>query len=150
MRLDEYKGRHYAVLVESIETSRAHVEETVDLPFLPPARLPFLISGRGAAFKEEVRVCYAVDHSLELVEARGHGPFAAELGLGLHHYGGVVPDLESAIALQRSLGNDVEWELSYDGRLIAVFFAGCSGLPGRLEFVSAQAPPLLELFAEAV
>jgi hypothetical protein len=95
-------------------------------------------------------VCYAVDHSLELVEAGGRGPFAAEVGPGLHHYGGVVPDLESAIALQRSLGNDVEWELSYDGHLVAVFFTGSGGLPGRLEFVSAQAPPLLELFAETL
>lgn len=149
MKADDYNGRHYALLVESVESSVGHLGETAGLTFRSPARLPFLISGRGQEYEQEVRVCYAVDRSVELVEAVGHGPFSADLGFGLHHYGGVVPDLEREIARQRSLGNTVEWELSYDGELVAVFFQGCSGLPGRLEFVSGQAPPLLDIFAES-
>lgn len=148
-RPEEHRGRHYALLVPSIEASVAHLEETAGLDFLAPARIPFVITGSGLEYEQEVRVCYAVDRSVELVEASGQGPFAAVQGFGLHHYGGVVADLETAIARQRALGNPVDSELSYDGQLIAVFFGGCSGLPGRLEYVTAQAPPLLELFAEA-
>jgi len=149
MRPDEYKGRHYALLVESVEASVAHLKKTAGLDFLAPARIPFVVAGHGEEHEQEVRVCYAADKSVELVEAAGRGPFAADLGVGLHHYGGVVTDLEAAIAQQRSLGNGVDWRLSYDGQLVAVFFSGSAGLPGRLEFVTAQAPPLLEIFAEA-
>jgi hypothetical protein len=149
MRPDEYKGRHYALLVESVEAGVAHLRGTAGLGFLVPARIPFVVAGNGEENEQEVRVCYAADRSIELVEAAGRGPFATDLGFGLHHYGGVVTDLEAAIAQQRSLGNGVDWRLSHDGQLIAVFFGGCRGLPGRLEFVTAQAPPLLEMYAEA-
>ena len=148
MRPDEYRGRHYALLVESVEAGVAHLSETVGLEFLRPARIPFVVAGQGQEFEQEVRACYSVDRSVELVEAACEGPVAAQLGFGLHHYGGVVADLEAAIAQQASLGNEVAWRLSYERQLIAVFFEGCAGLPGRLEFVTAQAPPLLELFAE--
>ena len=140
---------HYALLVESIEASVAHLRETVGLEFRSPARIPFVVAGHGEEYEHEVRACYAVDKSVELVETADRGPFAGARRFGLHHYGGVVADLESAVAQQRSRGNDVEWELSYDGQLVAVFFAGSRSLPGRLEFVSGQAPPLLDMFAEA-
>ena len=149
MKAEEYKGRHYALLVESVEASVAYLGETVGLEFCSPARIPFDIAGHGEEYVQEVRACYAADKSVELVEATGRGPFAADQGVGLHHYGGVVDDLGSAIAQQRSMGNSVEWKLSYDGKLVAVFFSGSASLPGRLEFVTAHAPPLLELFAEA-
>jgi hypothetical protein len=140
---------HYALLVESIEASVAHIRETVGLEFRSPSRIPFVVAGHGEEYEHDVRACYAIDRSVELVEAADRGPFGGERRFGLHHYGGVVADLNAAVAQQRSLGNDVEWELSYGGQLVAVFFAGTRSLPGRLEFVSAQAPPLLEMFAEA-
>jgi hypothetical protein len=140
-------GRHYALLVESVEASVDHLREATGLEFRPPARIPFVIAGHGAQYEQEVRACYAVDKSVELVETAHRGPFA-EPKFGLHHYGGVVADIDTAIAQQRSLGNEVEWELSYDQQLVAVFFRGCDSLPGRLELVSGQAPPLLDLFAE--
>ena len=135
--------------MESVEASVAHLREMAGLEFLSPARIPFVIAGHGEEYEQEVRACYAMDRSIELVEAGGRGPFAVELGFGPHHYGGVVANLQAAIAQQRSLGNGVDWQLSYDGQLIAVFFRGCAGLPGRLEFVTGDAPPLLEIFAEA-
>jgi hypothetical protein len=141
--------RHYALLVQSIEASLAHLQETAGLKFRSPARIPFVVSGRGDTYEQEVRACYTVDMSVELVEADSRGPFAGEQRFGLHHYGGVVVDLDAAIDDQRSRGNDVEWELSYDGQLVAVFFAGSLSLPGRLELVSGSAPPLLDIFAEA-
>jgi glyoxalase/bleomycin resistance protein/dioxygenase superfamily protein len=149
MKSDDYMGRHYALLVESVEATVGHLGQTAGLAFRSPARLPFLISGQGQEHEQEVRVCYAVDRSVELVEAVGRGPFSAESGFGLHHYGGVVPDLDAAIVQQRSLGNGIEWELAFEGQLVAVFFKGCPRLPGRLEFVSGQAPPLLDMFAES-
>jgi hypothetical protein len=141
--------KHYALLVESIETSVAHLQETAGLEFRSPARIPFVVAGDGVTYEHEVRACYTVDKSFELVEAADGGPFAGQHRFGLHHYGGVVGDLGAAIDGQRSRGNDVEWELSYDGQLVAVFFAGTPSLPGRLELVSGQAPPLLDMFAEA-
>lgn len=140
--------RHYALLVESIEASVAHLQETAGLEFRSPSRIPFVVSGHGETYEHEVRACYTVDMSTELVETADLGPFAGAHRFGLHHYGGVVSDLEAAIERQCALGNDVEWELSYDGQLIAVFFAGTTSLPGRLEYVSGQAPPLLDMFAE--
>lgn len=140
---------HYALLVESIEASVAHLRDTAGLEFRVPARIPFVVVGHGEQYGLDVRACYTVDRSVELVETADRGPFAGANRFGLHHYGGVVSDLGAAIDAQHSLGNDVEWELSYDGQLIAVFFAGSPSLPGRLEFVSRQAPPLLDLFAEA-
>jgi hypothetical protein len=141
--------KHYALLVESIEASVAHLHESAGLEFRSPARIPFLVAGHDETYEHEVRACYTVDMSVELVETADRGPFAGAHRFGLHHYGGVVGDLEAAIDGQRSLGNDVEWELSYDGQLVAVFFAGSQSLPGRLELVSGQAPPLLDMFAEA-
>jgi hypothetical protein len=141
--------RHYALIVESIEASVAHLQETAGLEFRSPARIPFVLSGHGETLEHVLRACYTVDMSVELIETENRGPFAGEDRFGLHHYGGTVADLGTAIDHQRSLGNDVEWELSYDGQLIAVFFAGSPSLPGRLELVSGQAPPLLDIFAEA-
>jgi UDP-N-acetylmuramyl tripeptide synthase len=66
----------------------------------------------------------------------------------LHHFGAVVGDIEAAIDAQRAAGADVTWELLYEGQLIAVFFEGSPEVPGRLELVSAKAPPLLDMFAE--
>jgi hypothetical protein len=149
MKPDDYVGRHYALLVESVEASVDYLEKSVGLQFRAPARIPFVVAGHGEEYEHDVRACYAVDRSVELVEAAARGPFAGERRFGLHHYGGVVADLAAAIAEQASLGNRVEWELSYDNQLIAVFFSGTAALPGRLEFVTAHAPPLLELFAEA-
>jgi hypothetical protein len=146
---NDYVGRHYALLVEGIEASVAYLQESVGLEFRFPARIPFVVTGHGETYEQEVRACYAVDKSVELVETAARGPFAGDPRFGLHHYGGVVADLDAAIAQQRSLGNTVEWELSYEAQLIAVFFGGCAALPGRLEFVSGRAPPLLEMFAEA-
>jgi len=140
--------KHYALLVESIEASVAHLRETTSLEFRSPARIPFVVAGHGETYEHEVLACYAVDKSVELVETADRGPFAGEHRFGLHHYGGVVADLEAAIDGQRSLGNHVEWELSYNGQLVAAFFAGSASLPGRLEFVSGQAPPVLDMFAE--
>jgi hypothetical protein len=140
---------HYALLVESIETSVAHLQETAGLVFRSPARIPFVVAGDGETYEHEVRACYTVDKSFELVETADRGPFAGgPHRFGLHHYGGVVADLGAAINGQRSRGNDVDWELSYDGQLVAVFFAGTPSLPGRLELVSGNAPPLLDMFAE--
>jgi hypothetical protein len=141
--------RHYALLVESIEASVAHLEEMAGLEFRAPARIPFVVAGRAETYEHEVRACYTVDMSVELVETADRGPFAGAHRFGLHHYGGGVSDLEAAIDAQRSRGNNVEWELSYDGQLVAVFFAGSPSLPGRLELVSGQAPPLLDMFAES-
>ena len=141
--------RHYALLVESIEASVAHLQKTAGLEFRSPARIPFVVSGHTEVYEHEVRACYTVDRSVELVETRDRGPFAGVHRFGLHHYGGTVGDLEAAIDEQRSLGNEVEWELSYDGQLVAVFFAGSPSLPGRLELVSGQTPPLLDMFAES-
>ena len=141
--------KHYALLVESIEASVAHLGATAGLEFRSPARIPFVVAGHGEEYEHEVRACYALDKSVELVETGARGPFAGESRFGLHHYGCVVADLEAAIDHQGSLGNHVEWELSYEGQLVAVFFAGSRSLPGRLELVSGQAPPLLEMFAQA-
>ena len=141
--------RHYALLVQSIEASVAHLQETAGLNFRSPARIPFVVSGHGDMYEQEVRACYTADMSVELVEADNCGPFAGEWRFGLHHYGGTVRDLEAAIDHERSRGNEVEWELAYDGQLVAVFFGGSPSLPGRLELVSGKAPPLLDMFAEA-
>ena len=142
------RGRHYALLVESVDASVGHLRELVGVEFGSPARIPFVGAGHGEQYEQEVRACYAVDRSVELVETASDGPFAGDDRFGLHHYGGVVADLDAAIARQRSIGNHVEWELSFDGQLIAVFFRGSSALPGRLELVSGTAPPLLDVFAE--
>jgi hypothetical protein len=139
---------HYALLVESIEASVAHLRETAGLDFRSPARIPFVVAGHDETYEHEVRACYTVDMSVELVETAHLGPFAGAHRFGLHHYGGAVADLQAEIEQQRAHGNHVEWELSYDKQLIAVFFAGTASLPGRLEFVSGQAPPLLDMFAE--
>lgn len=140
--------RHYALLVESIEPSVAYLQATAGLDFRAPARIPFVVAGHGESFEHELRACYTVDMSVELLETGDRGPFGGEDRFGLHHYGGTVRDIETAINDQRSRGNDVDWELSYDGELIAVFFTGSPSLPGRLELVSGQAPPLLDIFAE--
>src|SRR5437764_1128802 len=128
--------KHYALLVESIEASVAHLQETAGLEFRLPARIPFVVAGHGKKYEHEVRACYTLDKSVELVETADRGPFSGANRFGLHHYGGVVADLGAAIDAQRSLGNGVEWELSYDGQLVAVFFSGSQSLPGRLELVS--------------
>lgn len=140
--------RHYALLVERIEASVVHLQATAGLEFRTPARIPFVVAGHGETFEHALRVCYTVDMSVELVEAGDRAPFGGEDRFGLHHYGGTVDVLEAAIDEQSSRGNNVEWELSYDGQLIAVFFAGSPSLPGRLELVNGQAPPLLDVFAE--
>ena len=140
-------ANHYALLVEDVAATVGHFEERLGVAFKSPARIPFDVAGHGERYSEVALACYSVDGSVELVEAHDSGPFAPPVGL--HHFGGPVADLEAAVAAQRGAGNEVEWELSYEGELIAVFFTGGGALPGRLELVSASAPPLLEMYAES-
>src|SRR5262245_26892389 len=77
--------KHYALLVESIEASVAHLQETAALEFRSPARIPFVVSGHDETYDHEVRACYTVDKTVELVEAADRGPFAGAHRFGLHH-----------------------------------------------------------------
>jgi hypothetical protein len=143
-------GAHTSVMVDDVEASVDHLSATLPFEFKAPARIPFEVSGvDGNMYEQQVRACYSTDGTIELVEAADSGPFAGSIGSGIHHYGGLVGDLEAAVAKQLEAGNEVEWKLSYDGQLIAVFFRGGGALPGRLELVTAQAPPLLDMFAES-
>lgn len=141
---------HTALLVDDIEQTAAHLERTLSCEFMTPGRIPFVAHDpTGQRHARPVRACFTTDRSIELIEAADDGgPFARELGLGLHHYGGPVADLEATVAAQLAAGNEIEWELRYDDQLIAVFFRGCAALPGRLELVTAQSPPLLKMFAD--
>lgn len=147
MRDEDYVGRHYGLLVKSIEASVEYLQATTSMSFRAPARVPFVMRSNDEEFEQDARVCYTEDGLLELVEAAERGVFARSLGYGLHHYGGLVADLAAAIEDQTSRGNKVEWELFYEGQLLAAFFSGTDSLPGRLEFVTAQAPPL-DFFTE--
>lgn len=149
METEALTSNHYALLVENIDATVGHLTSKLSCRFRSPARIPFEVSGHGERYRQDVRACYDVDGVVELVEAHDHGPFARSVDYGLHHFGGVVGDLENAVGQQRDAGNEVEWELSYRGQLIAVFFRGGKTLPGRLELVTAQRPPLLDLFAES-
>lgn len=140
---------HYALLVESIDATVGRFESDLGLRFDTPVRIPFEIEGHGEQYAQEVRACFDADHRVELIEPHERGPFAPSPGPGMHHFGGVVPDLADRVERQRTAGNEVDWELSYDGQLVAVFFTGGGDLPGRLELVNGQAPPLLEMFAES-
>src|SRR3954447_18882464 len=60
--------KHYALLVESIEASVAHLGETAGLEFRAPARIPFVVAGHGEQYEHDVRACYTVERSVELVE----------------------------------------------------------------------------------
>lgn len=139
---------HYALVVEDLGATVAHMSDHFDLEFNPPARIPFEVAGEGDSYIQVVPACYDTKGVIEIVEAQDRGPFAVEKGLGMHHFGGLVSDLDNAVTAQRETGNEVNWELSFDGQLIAVFFSGCAALPGQLELVTAQAPPLLEMFAD--
>jgi hypothetical protein len=148
--------RHYALLVRSIDESVTYLQDTHDMRFRSVARVAFVMAGHGHEWRQETRACYSADGLVELVaaahgaaaEAADRGPFGRDLGYGLHHHGAVVTDLDAAVEKQLGHGSEIEWELLDDGQRIAVFFGGVAGLPGRLEFVTAQAPPLLDLFAE--
>lgn len=140
---------HTALLVESIEDSVDHLTKTLSLEFKAPAQIPFEVtSADGSKHDQVVRACYTQDMTFELLEAGDAGPISRSLGMGMHHHGGPVADIEAAVADQREAGNEVDWELRYEGQLIGAFFRGCPALPGRLEFVSAQAPPLFDMYAE--
>lgn len=147
MKPEDFVGRHFGLLVDSIEDSIEYFENAFGMSFLAPARIPFVVRGHGDEWTQPTRAVYDTGLQIELVEVTEKGPMSRDHGVGLHHYGGLVTDLDAAVEEQQTLGNEIEWQLSYEGQLIAVFFRGAAALPGRLELVSAQAPPL-ESFAE--
>ncbi|KUH67476.1 hypothetical protein AU184_26360 [Mycolicibacterium novocastrense] len=148
MTTQPYRGAHYALLVRSIEETRDTLRRNFGVEFGAVATIPLTVRGHRDEFALDVRACYAKDRHVELVQAADRGPFARSLQYGLHHFGGVVDDLKQAVEEQLSQGNTVEWELSYDDKLVAVFFTGAPCLPGRLELVNGNNPPLFDMFAE--
>lgn len=143
-----YNGKHFGLLVEDIDETVEYMTRRLGIEFGRSATIPFVMKGNDRKFEQDVRACYATDRHVELVQAADRGAFDRSRGLGLHHYGGVVADLGPAVADQRSHGNEVDWELSHDGQLIAVFFKGGGPLPGRLELVTSNAPPLFAQYAD--
>src|SRR5438067_1911496 len=120
MGIDGIVASHTSLMVEDVDASVDYLERTLGLSFRSPARIPFEISEPGGSSSTiEVRACYSVDGTLELAQVGDDGPFARSVGFGLHHFGGVVDDIEAAVEAQRAAGNEVAWELSFEDQLIA-------------------------------
>lgn len=124
VRDEDYVGRHYGLLVKSIEASVEYLQATTSMSFRAPARVPFVMRSNDEEFEQDARVCYTEDGLLELVEAAERGVFARSLGYGLHHYGGLVADLAAASRIKRRAGTKSSGSYSTKGSSLRPFSVG--------------------------
>lgn len=148
MKAEDFARLHCGHLVRDLNESMKTFAQSFGFEFNTPAVIPFTMKHGDDVWDQPTRAVFATNWIFEMVEVAPKGVFAEEIGFGLHHVGGVVADIDAAVEEQIALENLPEYELSYEGQLIAVFFKGTDAMPGRLELVNAKAPRLLEIFAE--
>jgi catechol 2,3-dioxygenase-like lactoylglutathione lyase family enzyme len=135
---------HFGVLVPDLDEAIEQWQALLGVRFRPPfvASFPRVECGEEVEEPGELSLTYSVEGPphVELMEATGTGVWRAELGFGLHHVGGYVPDVEAERRRLADLGATPEADVrAPDGRLMLTYLRP-SDPPG----------PLLELLTEAM
>ena len=87
-------GAHTALVLDDLDAAVVHLPRDASLRVQTPARIPFEVEGPDGSYPLEVRACYSVDGSLELIEAGERAPFARGNGPGrLELVNAAVPPL---------------------------------------------------------
>lgn len=132
---DELKRRHSAFLVADIAQAIEAFAAT-GTRFRDVIAVPVRVESESTNADIEITFVHGLDRDIELIQA-GEGPFAAEVGLGFHHLGGVGSiDLAEAIEDQRSIGVEVDYQLFWNDTLMAVFFKPTPLRPVRFELMA--------------
>lgn len=137
--MNEFQRRHSAYLVADIEAAKAAFTETAGTPFGEIMTVPTRVETESTAIDLDITFVHAIDGATELIQVSSEpGPFAADVGLGFHHIGGIgFADLDEEVERQRASGSLVESRLYLgENQLFAVFFAPTDARPVRLEVMA--------------
>jgi catechol 2,3-dioxygenase-like lactoylglutathione lyase family enzyme len=131
---------HVGILVADVRAEVDRWSQRLGVAFRPPAPLVFDIveTAAGTEYAVPVPISYAPEGPpwFELLEATGDTVWRAGQGLGVHHVGGHVADLDAEERRLQALGMEVEARIRLgDGTHIITFLQATDGSGTRVELL---------------
>jgi catechol 2,3-dioxygenase-like lactoylglutathione lyase family enzyme len=136
---------HVGMLVEDLDKGIAHYAKALGLRFRPANVASFaVVEEDGVSAPADLIMTYSMEGPpyVELMQAMGSGVWSARHGIGLHHIGGFVADIEGEVRRLAREGLTPEASIYTPDRELLIVYFRPGGLMGtRCELLSEKLKP---------